>query len=186
MEIISVKCPQCGANLNLHYMQGQTTAFCEYCGGRIILNNDTKACDVNNGVFIQESEPATTESDRSSNRDSISISFFKRRVLLYVAITVLGVVLDSIFPDKELFLLWTIGLIFVIYGSIGHGIALFLAARKKKRTYQINNTTVINNQTGQGNSYTNLNSEALNYCHNCGAKLVARANFCNNCGQKVQ
>ncbi len=185
MEIISVKCPQCGADLNLHYSHGKTTAFCEYCGGKVLLNeSQQKTCDVNNGVIIQEADPIDTASVKQ--HDSISMSFFKRRILLYVVITVLGVVLDGIFPDREFYILWAVGLIFVVYGSIGHGIAMFLNSRKKKNMYQINNTTVINSQTKLGNFYTNMRTEELNYCPNCGAKLVASANFCNNCGQKVQ
>lgn len=40
LQFISVKCPQCGAMLDLENNRKQ--AFCTYCGNRIILYNDNE------------------------------------------------------------------------------------------------------------------------------------------------
>ncbi len=40
VELISVKCPECGATLNLE--EDREQAFCTYCGARILLRNDNE------------------------------------------------------------------------------------------------------------------------------------------------
>ena len=37
---ISIKCPECGASLEIE--EGRTSAFCTYCGAKIILNNENE------------------------------------------------------------------------------------------------------------------------------------------------
>ena len=180
MEMINAKCPQCGANLKLHCVYGQAAAFCEYCGGKILLDDKQKTCEVNNVVIINEKNDPINAED-SKNHDGISLSFFKYRILLYVALTVFGVYMDAKYPDSDYSALWIFGVVFVIYGSIGHGIALFFSSRKNKQSYSINNTTVINNETRIGIQQPNN----TNFCPNCGVKLKIPAKFCSNCGQKV-
>ena len=40
VQLISVKCPECGANLPME--EGRKTMFCSYCGTKIILSNDNE------------------------------------------------------------------------------------------------------------------------------------------------
>ena len=39
MKLISLRCPECGANLNIK--DGREECFCEYCGTKIKINDDT-------------------------------------------------------------------------------------------------------------------------------------------------
>ena len=184
MEMINAKCPQCGANLKLHCVYGQAVAFCEYCGGKILLNDKQKTCDVNNGVIVNENNDIIT-AEESKKHDGISISFFKYRILLYVVLIIFGVYMDGTYPDSSYSVIWAIGIMIIIYGSIGHGIALFLSSRKKKRSYNINNTTVINNETRIGYTQQEKQVESSNFCSNCGARLKMKAKYCSNCGCKT-
>lgn len=40
IEFISIKCPDCGAALNIE--SGRKQAFCTYCGGRILIYNSNE------------------------------------------------------------------------------------------------------------------------------------------------
>ena len=40
IKLISVKCPDCGAQLNIE--EGRKTAFCSYCGAKVILSNENE------------------------------------------------------------------------------------------------------------------------------------------------
>ena len=40
IKLISVKCPDCGAQLNIE--EGRKTAFCSYCGAKVIVSNENE------------------------------------------------------------------------------------------------------------------------------------------------
>lgn len=40
IKMIAVKCPQCGANLDVE--DGRKTLFCQYCGAKVIIQNDNE------------------------------------------------------------------------------------------------------------------------------------------------
>ncbi len=58
IKMISVKCPDCGAALQLE--EGRQTAFCSYCGAKILLHNE------NEYIYrtIDEAEIKQAENDR--------------------------------------------------------------------------------------------------------------------------
>ncbi len=58
VELISVKCPECGATLNLE--EDREQAFCSYCGARILLRNDNEYTY----RHINEAEIKQAETDR--------------------------------------------------------------------------------------------------------------------------
>ena len=45
MKIVDLTCTKCGSNLQINYEDGMTTAFCQYCGQKILL--DPEAIEVN-------------------------------------------------------------------------------------------------------------------------------------------
>lgn len=55
LNVISLKCPECGATLNIE--QGRQQAFCTYCGAKIIINNE------NEYVYRHIDEAAMQQSD---------------------------------------------------------------------------------------------------------------------------
>ena len=70
-----MKCPQCGAELSLHHVDGQAAAFCEYCGGKIVFSNEQKKYDVNNGVIIQESNAShVVDNNKKESISTMSLS----------------------------------------------------------------------------------------------------------------
>lgn len=58
IRLISVKCPECGAALE--FEEGRRTAFCSYCGAKILLHNDNEHIYRN----IDEAEIYQVENDR--------------------------------------------------------------------------------------------------------------------------
>ena len=40
IDLVSLKCPDCGAQLNIE--QGRKEAFCSYCGAKIVVNNENE------------------------------------------------------------------------------------------------------------------------------------------------
>lgn len=40
VKLISVKCPECGAALDIE--QGRTQCFCSYCGAKILTHDDNE------------------------------------------------------------------------------------------------------------------------------------------------
>ncbi len=40
VQFVSVKCPECGALLNIE--EGRSQAFCSYCGTKILVHNDNE------------------------------------------------------------------------------------------------------------------------------------------------
>ncbi len=58
LSLISVKCPECGASLNIE--EGRSQVFCSYCGTKIIINNE------NEFIYrtIDEAEIKKAETDR--------------------------------------------------------------------------------------------------------------------------
>ncbi len=58
IKLISVKCPECGAALQ--FEEGRQTAFCSYCGTKILLHNENEYIYRN----IDEAEIKQAENDR--------------------------------------------------------------------------------------------------------------------------
>ena len=71
MKLIAVKCPQCGADLQME--KDQKTCFCEYCGCRILIDDldegqgqteiDSSAYEDTDGTRLGEAE-SLKEKDR--------------------------------------------------------------------------------------------------------------------------
>lgn len=40
ISFISIKCPECGAQLNID--EGRSMTFCQYCGTKILINNENE------------------------------------------------------------------------------------------------------------------------------------------------
>lgn len=59
IRFISVKCPECGAALQ--FEEGRKTAFCSYCGAKILLHNENEHIYRN----INEAEIRQAENDRA-------------------------------------------------------------------------------------------------------------------------
>lgn len=45
MKVLDLTCTKCGSSLQVSYEEGMTTAYCQYCGQKILL--DPEALEVN-------------------------------------------------------------------------------------------------------------------------------------------
>lgn len=74
MKIKSLKCPECGANLEIE--DGFTSCYCEYCGCKLILDSDKQECTINKNInnttrIIDEAKILREEyKDKKDKRDN--------------------------------------------------------------------------------------------------------------------
>ena len=88
VEFISVKCPECGANLNIEGDREQ--AFCTYCGARILLHNENERVYRHiDEAGIRQAEARMREVELAERKYADT----KRRQRTYVSLMVIGAVL---------------------------------------------------------------------------------------------
>lgn len=52
MELVALKCPKCGGELEVH--EGQKRTFCKYCGSQILLDDGNRIINVIDEARIKE------------------------------------------------------------------------------------------------------------------------------------
>lgn len=62
MKLLALKCPECMANLKIE--EGRTSCFCEYCGCKIIIDDENEEITINKNVTINKT---ITETKRLIN-----------------------------------------------------------------------------------------------------------------------
>ena len=69
IELISIKCPECGATLSIE--ENREQAYCTYCGTKILLHNEKEY------VYrhIDEAEITTAETDRMIRLKNNKLAF---------------------------------------------------------------------------------------------------------------
>lgn len=129
VNIISVKCPECGASLDIE--ANRHHAFCIYCGAKLIINNE------NEYVFrhIDEAGIKQVEADRIIQLKQMEIAekkrvseektkFLKIKISLILAAVGLVMIVGGYLlgiatgdPDSVLFFISVIGY-FPLFGSL--------------------------------------------------------------------
>ena len=111
MEFVSVKCPECGATLNIE--EGRSQVFCTYCGTKVMLHNENEHIYRN----IDEAEIKKAETDRMIKMQQLQMEEKeneRHRQLVIVWAIATGVLL-------------ALGIIGVSVGVTGLAICIFLA-----------------------------------------------------------
>ncbi len=96
VKFISVKCPDCGASLDIE--EGRTQAFCTYCGAKVLVNNE------NEFVYrrIDEAGIKQAETDRIIKLKQMEIAEKKRasaektkvlKIIISLILAVVGIVI---------------------------------------------------------------------------------------------
>lgn len=105
VKFISVKCPECGANLPIG--EGREKMFCSYCGTQIIMTNenehtyrhvdeaDVKRAETEQLVYLKELELEEKENERSRK---------SRRTAFAVAggLAIIGALSEIVVPENLL------------------------------------------------------------------------------------
>ena len=58
MELVALKCPKCGGELEVH--EGQKKTFCKYCGSQILLDDGIKRYQTLTRSFVTRRRAADT------------------------------------------------------------------------------------------------------------------------------
>lgn len=189
-KLIPMKCPGCGATLNRSEGNKRDYFFCEYCGTKIQVN-DTVYIHDDAEIIRAEYESKLAELDIASKKQSNA--FFKKRILIYLIMTVVGIVLICTTPDIEPltftgFLgalgvaLFVIGALCLVFGTLIHLPGIFKNKRKlTPQKFRIRNPKffiigwavmvcmlvigITFSQTDSG-SNTEINSQTRNYTEN--------------------
>ena len=136
IKAISIKCPECGASLEIE--EGRTNAFCTYCGAKIIINNENehiirhideaeiKQAETERLIRLKELEMEDKEQTRERKIRAVALI----TALVFVVVGVISMAVS----EKSLTGMWGI--------IIGAYIGLFTFIRadqnNKKKTDKIN------------------------------------------------
>lgn len=61
MKVIDLTCTKCGSNLQVSYEEGMTTAYCQYCGQKILLDPEALEVNVHHSGTIRHENINVTE-----------------------------------------------------------------------------------------------------------------------------
>ena len=134
IRFISVKCPDCGAALQ--FEEGRRTAFCSYCGAKILLHNENEYIYRN----IDEAEIKQAENDRIYMMKELELEEKQEKhhrlltfiwLFVTIALLVIGFYLAGTDPAKDGD---SIGWVMIGFGMlIGEFGLIFLIGGDKKR-----------------------------------------------------
>ena len=126
MKVISLKCPECSASLSVE--EGRDQLFCQYCGAKIILQNeneriyrrideaDVKRSETERLIRLKEleMEAAKREDEKASKRLKVKISL--ALVVAGVIMAVFGNFLGEASgnPDSSFYAMSVIGLMLMM------------------------------------------------------------------------
>ena len=80
IEFVVLKCPQCGAQLQIE--NGRKQAYCSYCGAKILIHNENEYIH----RTIDEAEIVKTEADREIRLKELEMRNKNTNLLKWVAI----------------------------------------------------------------------------------------------------
>ena len=138
IRLISVKCPDCGAALQ--FEEGRQTAFCSYCGAKILLHNENEHIYRN----IDEAGIRQAENERMYMMKELEIEEKNEkhhRLLTFIwlfctiAMFVVGFIMISTDPtngDSPGWMMIVLGMAVGLWGAI----FLFLGDKRKKNRYR--------------------------------------------------
>ncbi len=100
MRLVSLMCPQCGAQLQIDVDRSQ--AFCQYCGAKLLLDDESTTININQRIIdearLKEAEVRLKELEY---QHEISHAYTKEKrswrtmLLVYVALLAVGFLLGS-------------------------------------------------------------------------------------------
>lgn len=61
MKVIDLTCTKCGSSLQVSYEEGMTTAYCQYCGQKILLDPEALEVNVHHSGTIRHENINITE-----------------------------------------------------------------------------------------------------------------------------
>lgn len=67
MKVIDLTCTKCGSSLQVSYEEGMTTAYCQYCGQKILLDPEAIEINVRHSGTIRHENINVTEDKTKSD-----------------------------------------------------------------------------------------------------------------------
>lgn len=71
MKVIDLTCTKCGSSLQVSYEEGMTTAYCQYCGQKILLDPEALEVNVHHSGTIRHENINVTED--KTKTDTVAI-----------------------------------------------------------------------------------------------------------------
>ncbi|WP_026506797.1 hypothetical protein [Butyrivibrio sp. MC2013] len=93
MRISNIKCPLCGANIDMN-INGKKNIYCPFCGGQFLLDDTENTITHNINIHERYTDDAAVELERRKDRDNQrKHTEFKIVVALYGLLVVFGAAL---------------------------------------------------------------------------------------------
>ena len=74
MKLVSLRCPNCHANVNTEIGE-RTTFFCPYCGSEVYVDDEVQRVEVNINHTYRKIDEARIEESRARQQFLYSVSF---------------------------------------------------------------------------------------------------------------
>lgn len=136
ISFVSVKCPECNANLSIE--EGRDSFFCTYCGAKVIINNENEHIIRN----IDEARIKEAETDRmvklrelELEKERLKSNRFYKAIWISIVILLLVAGIYGMIVDNFDLEIWGIALALVIgvYGCIAIFVKYLITNTRKNR-----------------------------------------------------
>jgi len=138
VSLIPIRCPKCGANLNIE--EGRSTAFCTYCGTKILIHNENehiyrhideagiKKAETDQMMMLKKMELAEKNRVDREKTKKLKVIISLSMAVLGMLLMVLGFILghNSGDPDSGLYALAMVGMFSLLGGAY-----IWLFSKKK-------------------------------------------------------
>ena len=151
MKLISLKCPDCGANLEIE--QDRSFCFCSYCGHKIIIDDEVERSEstyiIRDEARIREAEAEIKEIELEREWQDNRKKSIKRWAKICLSALVLGTIIiligswiegiDDVLELGNSKYFWIgmifldIGLVGFTYGGFGYFISMLSHNRQRRK-----------------------------------------------------
>ena len=148
MKLISLKCPDCGANLEID--PERSFCFCQYCGHKILVDDEIKRSEVTYTVRdearILEAEATISEIElerewQTNRKKSINrwFKFWLSTLIIGAMLFGFGAIVNGLesfgnkWYDWVAIISFEIGMIVLLYGGLGYFISLLSHNRQRRK-----------------------------------------------------
>ena len=87
MKVVDLTCTKCGSSLQVSYEEGMTTAYCQYCGQKILLDPEALEVNVHHSGTIRHENINITEDETKGM--IVALAGFLLIMLLLIGIIML-------------------------------------------------------------------------------------------------
>lgn len=103
MKMYVLKCPECGATLEVEAKNGRDVCYCQYCGSKILLDDEHIEVTINKNIKRTERKVDEAAIIREENKEKEDKRAWKAAIVIFMAFAclVVGFILYNFISEKE-------------------------------------------------------------------------------------